>query len=167
MKKYTEDEKIIAKSIDKKYKWMAREKNGSLFALSAMPIKKENSGFWYDGEYADFIAVSALFGQELFKSIKWEDDEPTRISDIYNPQILDDIEREYLKAVFKPFASRIKCVKKQQCNAMWEGMEYIKAFIKDPAGDDVRLPVFKAGTMYKGMKLNKEYTLDELGITYD
>lgn len=30
MKKYTEDEKIIAKSIDKKYKWLAREKNGSL-----------------------------------------------------------------------------------------------------------------------------------------
>lgn len=26
------------------------------------------------------------------------------------------------------------------------------------------LPTFKAGTMYTGMELNKEYTLEELGL---
>ena len=46
-------------------------------------------------------------------------------------------------------------------------MEYIKMFIKDPAGDDAQLPVFKEGTMYKGMTPNATYTLEELDITYD
>ena len=164
MKKYTEDEKIIAKSIDKKYKWMAREKNGSLFALSAMPIKKENSGFWYDGEYADFIAVSALFGQELFKSIKWEDDEPTRISDIYNPQILDDTEREYLKAVFKPFHHDIECVKKIRYRD--DQFEFIEATMNDHEIGMV-FPDFEIAKMYTGMNPDKAYTLEELDITYD
>lgn len=164
MKKYTEDEKIIAKSIDKKYKWLAREKNGSLFALSAMPIKKENSGFWYDGEYADFIAVSALFGQELFKSIKWEDDEPTRISDIYNPQILDDAERECLKTVLKPVHHDIECVKKITYR---DGQfEFIEVTMNNHRIGMV-FPDFEAAKRYTGMKPNEAYTLDELGITYD
>lgn len=50
---------------------------------------------------------------------------------------------------------------------MWEGTEYIQVLIKEPAGDNAQLPVFKAGTMYKGMNLNKAYTLEELDITYD
>ena len=161
MKKYTEDEKIIAKSIDKKYKWMAREKNGSLFALSAMPIKKENSGFWYDGEYADFIAVSALFGQELFKSIKWEDDEPTRISDIYNPQILDEAERKYLTAVLKPLP-KVLYIKKRLYTAY---MCYI--YVMFAKEESMAFPFFERHAMYRGMEDEKEYTLDELGITYD
>ena len=30
MKKFTEDEKVIAKNIDKTYKWIARNSNGCL-----------------------------------------------------------------------------------------------------------------------------------------
>ena len=45
--------------------------------------------------------------------------------------------------------------------------EYINAIMTDPDGDNTCFPVFKAGTMYKGMDPNKAYTLDELEITYD
>lgn len=98
----------------------------------------------------------------IFKDVK-PGCEPVR----FREPILDDAEREYLKAVFKPFASRIKLVKKQRCNEMWEGMEYIKVLMKDPDGDTAEFPVFKSGTMYKYMSPNEAYTLDELGITYD
>ena len=95
----------------------------------------------------------------LFKDVK-AGSEPI----CFRKPILDDAEREYLKAVFKPFASRIKCVKKRRCSEM---SEYINAIMTDPDGDNTCFPVFKAGTMYKGMDPNKAYTLDELEITYD
>ena len=98
----------------------------------------------------------------IFKDVK-PGCEPIR----FREPILDDAEREYLKAVFKPFASRIKYVAKQRCIEMWEGMEYIKVLMEEPDGDSTCFPIYKAGTMYKGMKPNVIYTLDELGITYD
>ena len=33
--------------------------------------------------------------------------------------------------------------------------------------DEIILPYFEIGTMYKGMKRGKEYTLKELGLDYE
>lgn len=140
---FTKTEKTILGALPKEYKYIYRTRYGSL------RIGKRFYGI------DDYLFIPAF--DHLFKDVK-AGAEPI----CFREPILDDTEREYLKAVFKPFASRIKCVKKQQCKEMWEGMEYIQVLIKEPAGD-----VFKAGTMYKGMNLNKAYTLDELGITYD
>lgn len=109
MKRFTEDEKTIARNMHKSYKWMVRDKSGALFAYQFKPIKKEKTGIW---DYKPHYCVSALFGQELFRAIKWEDDEPTRIRDIYDPHILDDAEREYLGTVLKPFHDDMKYVVK-------------------------------------------------------
>ena len=145
---FTKTEETILNALPPKYKYIFRSRGGNLRISER-----------FDG-IGDYLPIPVF--NHLFKNVM-ADGEPIR----FREPILDDAEREYLKAVFKPFASRIEWVKKQRCNETWEGMEYIKAFIKDPAGDDVRLPVFKEGTMYKGMMPNVTYTLDELGITYD
>ena len=84
----------------------------------------------------------------------------------YEEDILDEKEKEYLKAVIKPFRNRVKTIERIK-NKEWER---IVVFYKDydDTRDHVRsymsLPMFEAGTMYKGMELNKEYTLEELGL---
>lgn len=80
MKEFTEDEKIIARNIDKKYKWISRNSYGNIYVHQNKPMKLNacwDEAFTRSGEFFVF--------NHMFKSIKWEDDEPTRISDIYNP----------------------------------------------------------------------------------
>lgn len=158
MKEFTEDEKIIAKYINKKYKWMAKDKLGNLFVFSQKP-HKSSSGIWVceSMKWDDMFVLN-----EVFKSIAWEDAEPTLIKDIYDPQILDDAERKYLTAALKPFHQHIRYVKKVK---HYGGGEYIKTAMGHD--DGMLFPDFKAGEMYIGMELNKEYSLADLGITYD
>lgn len=78
----------------------------------------------------------------------------------YKEQVLDDVEKEYLSAVIKPFRSRVKyIVKIISCDEFEQCIEI--AFYN---GYCTYLPYFKANTMYKGMELDKNYTPEELGL---
>ena len=82
---------------------------------------------------------------------------------IKKEEILDDIEKEYLRAVIRPFRDRVKNIEKaEDCIRN----EFITLNIKSINGFDERiaLPYFKKNTMYKGMELEKRYTLEELGL---
>lgn len=79
--------------------------------------------------------------------------------EIETPDILDKEEKEYLSAVIKPFRNRVTNITKL---ATCESFEYIFIYVKTMEG--FSLPSFKSNTMYKGMKLNKEYTLKDLGL---
>lgn len=85
----------------------------------------------------------------------------------YKEDILDEKEKEYLSAVIKPFRDRVTYIKKVDtyfgCN---KNCEYIfgKLSNKDTVIDVFTLPWFPKGSMYKGMELGKEYTLEELGL---
>lgn len=73
--------------------------------------------------------------------------------------ILDDIEKEYLSIVIRPFREKVKRIIKilDSCNNT--------AFILIQLNDDyISLPDFKENTMYKNMEANKKYTLEELGL---
>ena len=77
---------------------------------------------------------------------------------IVEKEILDDVEKEYLKNVIKPFRNRVNYISKETtciCN------HYI---LIDLVDDYITLPIFSNKTMYKGMKADKEYTLKELGL---
>ena len=78
MKTFTEDEKAIARNIDEEYKWIARDCDGELCIYEGKPRKEGN--YWYFDGY-DRLS----YFNHLFSAIKWEDEEPTRIRDIYNP----------------------------------------------------------------------------------
>lgn len=99
MKEFTNDEKVIARSIDKEYKWIARNKSGSLNVYTQKPFKGKIAWTVNRVDECDSFAGCKY----MFSSIKWEDNEPTLIKDIYDPQILDDVDREYLKLILKPF----------------------------------------------------------------
>lgn len=75
-----------------------------------------------------------------------------------NKQILDNAEKRYLKNVIRPFKDRVISIIKENDF----GDDYIKIELKN--GDFANLPNFAKGTMYKGMRSEKKYTLKELGL---
>lgn len=86
--------------------------------------------------------------KELIKESKKEENKP----------ILDNVEKEYLSTVIKPFKNKVKFIRK--CYV--PSVEFIHIGIIGEIG--TYLPNFKKGTMYEGMKVDKEYTLKELGL---
>ena len=72
--KPTEDEKIILKNIPKKYKYIARDRNGLIFLYSKKPSKCDYSWIGYND-----IAFPYY---HLFQFIKWEDEEPYSIEEL-------------------------------------------------------------------------------------
>lgn len=163
MKEFSEDEKAVARSIDKEYRWMARNINGCLGVYKNKPKKMAHA---FDAQhFAEYLPLYA-FGH-MFKSIRWEDDEPTLIRDIYDPQVLDDVEREYLKTVLKPFYEKVVYVAKYRVPSASgkDGCSKEQLSIAFYSGGFV-FPDFDPGKMYSGMELGKSYKLDELGIIY-
>ena len=83
---------------------------------------------------------------------KWLEEE-------YKPNILEEKEKEYLAAVIKPFREKVKYI--QKCFDL--GSEaYIYIYVKK-CGSMI-FPTFRRGTMYKGMEVDKRYTLEDLGL---
>lgn len=76
----------------------------------------------------------------------------------YKEQILDDVEKRYLRGVIRPFKTMVVFIKKT-CNC--GGFKWIEIAVK--GNRTIALPGFK-NEMYKGMELEKEYTLEELGL---
>lgn len=74
--------------------------------------------------------------------------------------VLDDVEKEYLSAVIKPFRKMISCIIKNKDSL--KGKNYIKIEFCD--GDCMFFPNLSNNAMYKGMKLDKKYSLEELGL---
>ena len=71
--KLTEDEKVILRNLPKEYKWIARDKNGCLYAYASKP--KKGIIMWEsDGSMIPF--------DHLFQFIKWEDEEPYSIEEL-------------------------------------------------------------------------------------
>jgi len=84
---------------------------------------------------------------------------PTYTEYIPPKPILDEKEKEYLSAVIRPWKNKIGYIEKRY------GIdnEWIEIYLKK-GNSYTNLPRFKKGTMYKGMELDKEYTLEELGL---
>lgn len=74
-------------------------------------------------------------------------------------QLITDEEREYLKAVIKPFRDRVDCIRV----ARFADGDCL-AIVLTGVEDDTFLPKFPMGTTYKGLQRGKHYTLQELGL---
>ena len=77
---------------------------------------------------------------------------------------LDDVEKEYLSNIIRPFRKNIITIRKVD----YYEHEYIEILIYRPGEivscEAISFPYFNKGKMYKGMKIDKEYALDELGL---
>ena len=74
-------------------------------------------------------------------------------------ELLDKEEKEYLEYVIRPFKDRIEYITKSIAG---EDTEYIEIVFKDDVS--MEFPYFKARTMYKSMKRDIYYSLEELGL---
>ena len=126
-----------------KYK---NELSKDLGALDCQICALRKKGNCNCGDYCDECRV---------ESIKW-------LCSEYKEPILDDEEREYLSAVIKPFRKDVEYIVKLP------KFEWIQEAIYIHIGrswrGNIELPTFKKGMMYKGMEINKRYTLEELDL---
>lgn len=84
------------------------------------------------------------------------------LTEEYKEPVLDDVEKAYLRAVIKPFRKNVNYISKIDVN-----YPALNQFISIKVNHTqcVNLPNFsKKSGMYKGMKVNKHYTLEELGL---
>ena len=88
----------------------------------------------------------------LGESLEWLNQE-------YKEPILDDAERKYLAAVIKPFREKIKYIRKNK--SAYKDKQFISIRFYD---DDYMYFPYLDDAMYKGMEVNKEYSLEELGL---
>lgn len=139
--KYSDIEIQTAKSLmEQGYKWLYRSSFGTLYAYQVNP------------RHYDILCKSYV---PIFQSVK-SCDEPVSLEAIVHPQILDDVERRYLSAVIRPFRNDVEKIYKTAGGDRERIAFYGKSYFF--------LPYFDAGTMYKGMKPDHAYTLEELGL---
>lgn len=83
----------------------------------------------------------------------------------YEGPILTEEEKEYLRAVIKPFRKFVRGIKKVEAAA--NGMEKISLYSQDfqSWGCTTILPPFKKSTgMFQNMELGREYNPEDLGL---
>lgn len=95
------------------------------------------------------------YGCSMKKLTEWANSE-------YKEPVLTEEEKEYLSSVIKPFRKDVEYIVKLP------KFEWIQETIYIHIGrswrGNIELPTFKKGAMYKGMKIDKRYTLEELGL---
>ena len=109
--------------------------------------------------YLNDKKVGKVSSLSIFEPIKiWLDAE-------HIEPILDDAEKRYLSAVIRPFRDRVQYIAKSfDDDARFYRINcYIFIHFND-GSDDMNFPVFHESKMYKGMKSDKAYTLEELGL---
>lgn len=84
------------------YKWIAREKIGLVYTHKYKPFKDDP--FWLANGLA-YTIVSTPTGN-IFKSITWEDEEPTKIDDLINDyESHQEIKQRHDKVVIPSFVA--------------------------------------------------------------
>lgn len=82
--------------------------------------------------------------------------------EIVKKPILDEVEKEYLSGIIKPFRKQVVSI----CKLDSENYECIVIKYRNISGYTMTMcfPDFKKGTLYKGMEAEKRYSLEDLGI---
>lgn len=124
---------------------------------------------------ADYDCVNGSFTCYIIRNRKDEDEnyrfylsECFLESDVFDKKIriltkqgdiLDDVEKKYLKQVIRPFRSAITGIEVKTYYNEYNAYLNIKM-----VDDSISFPDFVLGTMYAGMVPDREYTLEELGL---
>ena len=106
----------------------------------------------YDGRVNDYcypLLIALLNGTDTIVKL--------------SKNILTEKEKEYLSSIISPFRNRVEYISKYDYRSKYE---YIKIKYNEiyDAQFSINLPCFEKGTMYTGMKVDKTYSLRELGL---
>lgn len=164
------DKVLLTKKFSYKWTDSMRIFLGEVVTISKIRYHEKYARFEIDEDNLDKIGLDCkwvFFPEDIVKKVsgtffKKLPNDFTGTIDVVNgyigkPEILDEKEKRYLEGVIRPFRDKVKYIEKIG-NSL---EEYIWIEIK---GDDIKLPFFKANTMYKSMELEKRYTLKELGL---
>ncbi|HHX69281.1 MAG TPA: hypothetical protein GX708_14695, partial [Gallicola sp.] len=79
-------------------------------------------------------------------------------------QILDEVEKRWLNHFIKSTNIKVNYITKYE-SVLYNNREYLEIDYNDSDDhkESIRFPYFEKGSMYKGLELNKKYTLEELG----
>lgn len=140
------------------------EKYGTIICYT---IKEVRLKLLYSGEMLELVAendnkkiASELINELIKKNYDVFKNLDVKYTIIEKKPILDDAEKRYLSNVIKPFRNNVISIKKRTIHNSRK--DYI---VIDLYEDDLTyLPNFETGTMYNGMEINREYTLEELGL---
>lgn len=124
--------------------------DGNLINSCGYILKKLSQ---YTNELKDTVIGKSLDIVKVERPIKYETVFERK------EEILDGVEKKYLANVIKPFRHKVKSIMKR---IEYSSLCYIKICLKN--GNAAYLPSFEENSMYKGMKPNREYTLEELGL---
>lgn len=92
-------------------------------------------------------------GECCLKRLEW-------LNQDYKEKILDDVEREYLSAVIKPFRKKVDHIVKRTST---QEEQYIRIVLCNL--ERINFPYFNKNTgMYKRMEADRLYSLEELGL---
>lgn len=83
-----------------------------------------------------------------------------RVLEENEKETLEDEEKQYLSNIIKPFRESVVWIGKVKVYD--PDREYIQILID--TNEEINLPSFEIGEMYKGMEVNKRYELEELGL---
>lgn len=87
------------------------------------------------------------------------------LSEEYKEPILDEEEKAYLSAVIKPFKENVTGICKINiCRGFYCIRIYTESISSELRLEVIDLPLFEKGTMYKGMEIDKHYSLEEIGL---
>lgn len=164
--KYSEIEVEVAKNLlAKGYKWIARDKDDSVYAYCTRPVKGGEK--WFPGDDLLLLMSGGVRGViPIFDGIRWEDNEPVCLRDIV-PQILTDEERSYIQTVIAPFREQINFVKVYYGNYYGKFIFFsvdVPEKYRVTCGPDTGYSMFIAEDSFLGMKENREYSLEELEV---
>ena len=79
----------------------------------------------------------------------------------FHKPILDEEEKKYLSRVIRPWRDKVEYIRKINFD---DEDEFIVIIYRERESKAMPLPCFKKGTMYKGMEVGKEYSLEELEL---
>lgn len=117
-------------------------------------IKNQCDNLDYLIEFTHLNGEQVSYLKELGRKNK-----PVKIKIEIEKSILDDNEKEILERVIRPFKNRIISIQKRKWNMQYECLHFY--VIGEPTSAFI---AFANETFYKGMKLYRKYTLQELGI---
>ena len=115
-----------------------------------------------DGELGAFQKALLIYGYNVVEGFTYDKLMQWLLSE-YKEPILDEVEREYLSAVCRPYKV-VSISKRTTFSNENQWIEICADNIHSNGYVFINLPHFNANTMYKGMELGKQYKPQELGI---
>lgn len=134
-------------------KVLIEEYNGYYLELNAY---NNNLNYYGDSDY-DIIKVYG-FSKYKSKALKFTTEDRELLWE--RKEILNGKEKEYLSNFIGPFKDRVKYIRKMFSQS--RGEYYIQIRYKDD--NPTNFPYFSNKDMYKNMKTDRRYTLEELGL---